>query len=144
MDQIRYSRMRCWLEEGLKNSFFTSLLKSWKSLINQQIALIQTQSSDWERELTEIVQHFAYRGSSHRRKDAVLDIHLIDMVWLHRSTIPCSQGRRGRSFTWYYDFYLPSRRLEEQKACGQITMRDLNFSVFTQFFKVLFFLLLFS
>jgi hypothetical protein len=40
---------------------------------------------------TELVQHFAHRGSSHRRKGAVS--HIIHMVWLHRSPIPVGRGR---------------------------------------------------
>ncbi len=34
---------------------------------------------------TELVPHFAHRGSSQRRKGAAS--HIIDMVWLHRSPI---------------------------------------------------------
>ncbi len=48
---------------------------------------------------TELVQHFAYRGSSHRRKSAVR--HITDMLWLYRSHIPV--GRRGQ-FTCSNDF----------------------------------------
>ncbi len=41
------------------------------------------------RGCTELVQHFAYRGSSHRRKGAAR--HVIDMVWLYRSPIPSGE-----------------------------------------------------
>ncbi len=41
----------------------------------------QSQSNDWYRGPTELVQHFAYRQSSHRRQGATS--HKINMVWIH-------------------------------------------------------------
>jgi hypothetical protein len=43
--------------------------------------LTQTQSNDCYRGPTELVQHFAYRQSSHRRQGATS--HKINMVWIH-------------------------------------------------------------
>ncbi len=48
------------------------------------------QSNDWYRGLTELIQHSAHRGISHRRKGAAR--HTIDIVWLHRSPIPVGRG----------------------------------------------------
>ncbi len=42
--------------------------------------------TDVERARAELVLHFAYRGSIHRRKGAAR--HIINMVWLYRSPIP--------------------------------------------------------
>jgi hypothetical protein len=47
-----------------------------------------------------LIQHFAYRRSSRRRKGAAR--HIIDMVWLYRSPIPV--GRRVVLFTSSNDF----------------------------------------
>ncbi len=44
---------------------------------------------------TEIVQHSAYRGSSHLRKGATS--HIINRVWLYRSPYP--RGEKGGYFT---------------------------------------------
>jgi hypothetical protein len=66
------------------------------------------QNNDWYRGPTELFQQSAYRGSSHRRKGA--DRHILDMVWLYRSSFPV--GRRG-IFTGSNNFYMPSRRLEK-------------------------------
>jgi hypothetical protein len=49
------------------------------------------QSTELARGPPELVQHFVYRGSSHRRKSAACP--KFDMVWLYRLTIPV--GRRG-------------------------------------------------
>ncbi len=46
---------------------------------------------------TEIVQHFAYRGSSHRRKGS--GCHIIDMFWLNLD--PLSNGMKGL-FTYLF------------------------------------------
>ncbi len=55
---------------------------------------LPTQSNDWYWGPTELVQHFAFRESSHGLKGAAR--HIIDMVWLYSSPIPCSgEERRG-------------------------------------------------
>jgi hypothetical protein len=56
----------------------------------------------------DLVQHFAHRGSSHRRKGAASRI--INTVWLYLSPIPVS--RRGY-FTCSNEDYLSLRRLEK-------------------------------
>ncbi len=43
-----------------------------------------------DREPTELVQHFAYKGNSHRRRDAAR--HKTDLVWQYPSL---SQGDGG-------------------------------------------------
>jgi hypothetical protein len=50
----------------------------------------------------ELVQHSAYRRSSHRRKGATSPI--IDMVWLFRSPLV---------YCNLFDFYVPLQRLEK-------------------------------
>ncbi len=51
------------------------------------------QSHDYYRGPTELVLHFAFRGSSHRRNHGAARVrHTIDMVRLYRSPIPV--GRR--------------------------------------------------
>jgi hypothetical protein len=62
----------------------------------------EPQSDDSYGAPTELVQHFAYRASSHWLKGAAS--HIIDMVWLCRS--PIAVGRKG-SFTCSYEYYLP-------------------------------------
>ncbi len=54
------------------------------------------QSNYWYRGPTELVPHFAYRGSLHRHMGAAR--HIIDMVWLCRSPIPAGY------FTFSNDF----------------------------------------
>jgi hypothetical protein len=54
--------------------------------INSVVAAIESQSHEWYRGPNEFVHHFAYRGSSHRRKGAARH-DIIDMVWLYRSPI---------------------------------------------------------
>ncbi len=58
------------------------------------------QSNDWHRGPTELVQHFACRVSSHRRKGAARQFK-IGMVWLYRSPFPL--GIRGvfLLFKWF-------------------------------------------
>ncbi len=55
----------------------------------------------------EVVQHFRYRGSSHRRKSAVCP--KFDMVWPNRSPIPV--GRRGviSLFKWFLPVFATRR-----------------------------------
>ncbi len=60
-----------------------------------------------------VVQHFAFRGSSHRLRGAAR--YVIDKVWLCRS--PIMVGRKGY-FNYSTYFYLPLRRLEEGEGEG--------------------------
>ncbi len=66
------------------------------------------QRNHWYRGTTELVQHFAYRGNSYRRKGAAR--YILYMVWLYSSPYPVK--RRGILLVQMI-FYLPSRRLEE-------------------------------
>jgi hypothetical protein len=71
-------------------------------------------SNDWYRGPTELVQHFAYMGSSHRRKVAAR--HIIDLTWLCHSPIPVTWGGY---FTCSNDFYLPSRHPKKKGEAGR-------------------------
>jgi hypothetical protein len=55
--------------------------------IKKLLCVLDPQRNYLYRGPTELVQHFAYRGSSHRRMGAV------NKLWLYRSPIPV--GRRG-------------------------------------------------
>jgi hypothetical protein len=70
----------------------------------------------YSRGPSDLVQHFAYRGSSHRHKGAAS--HKIGLVWLYRWT--CS-----------YADYLPSRRLVEVwgGGVGRLLMEKPHFSL---------------
>ncbi len=70
--------------------------------------LTSAQSNELTRGPPELVQHFVYRGSSHRRKSAACP--KFEMVWLYRSIIPV--GRRGVISSFKNDFYLPSLHVE--------------------------------
>jgi hypothetical protein len=69
------------------------------------------QSNDGYRGTSELVQHFALRGSSHWRQGAAS--HVTDMVWLYPSPIP--MGRRGLA---YLTFSNVSTCLHEEEGGG--------------------------
>jgi hypothetical protein len=74
--------------------------------------------SNNKRGPTELVQHSAYRGTSHRSNGAAS--HIIDLLWLNCS--PISVGRKGVFYSicsYTYTDYLPSRRLEEGGGGGK-------------------------
>ncbi len=86
-----------------------------RSLYSRYMQFYSSQSDDWYRGPTEIVQNFAFRGSLLRRKGAAR--HIIYMFWLYRSPIPV--GRRGKIFTCSpNDFNPPSRLLQERSGGG--------------------------
>ncbi len=94
----KYGRQKRWLFSSKANFIaLKSRLFSCKVIFSPYTH----QSNNLCRGPTELVHHFAYRGSSHRRW-TLLDVNL---VWLYRS--PISVGRRVifYSFKW---FYLPS------------------------------------
>jgi hypothetical protein len=64
-----------------------------------QFSGVHSQSNDWYRGPTELVQHFTYRGSSQL-------LH-IELKWFGFI------ARRSQYFTCSFDFFLPSRHLEE-------------------------------
>ncbi len=66
---------------------------------------VRFQNNGWYRGPTELVQHFAYRGSLHRRKGATR--HIFNMVWLYRS--PISVMRRGVIFYFFTVFRIRIR-----------------------------------
>ncbi len=57
--------------------------------------------ADIQRALTELVQHSASRGSSHRRNVAIC--HIFNTVWLYRKPIALGRG----SFNFSNCFFLP-------------------------------------
>ncbi len=67
------------------------------------------ESNDWNRGPTELVQHFACRGSSHRRKGVARQF-TIGTVWLYRSPVPV--GIRGVfiKFTWFLPALVTPKR----------------------------------
>jgi hypothetical protein len=67
-----------------------------------------SQSNDWYRGPTKLVQHFAYRGSSHRRKGAAK--HIIEMVCFGFIARLHKWGGGGYLTCSNY-YYLHSRRL---------------------------------
>ncbi len=93
--------------------FFGSLshlvLKIFSRFAAKLVGIPKPQSNDWYKGPTQLVQHFAYSGSSHRRKSAVR--HIIDMVcWLYCSPIP--EGRKGVFYLleWFLPAFAAPRR----------------------------------
>ncbi len=60
---------------------------------------VQAQSNGWYRGPNELVQHSAFKGSSHRRKGAAR--HKIDTVWLYPLSCPSEEERVYYFFKWF-------------------------------------------
>ncbi len=104
-----------------KKSFFCQILKVkldtvqhfWPLMDSATVTghdhpnVLQPQSNELTRGPPELVQHFAYRGNSHRRESAACP--KFDMVWLYHSPIPV--GRRGiiSSFKWFLPAFATRR-----------------------------------
>jgi hypothetical protein len=79
------------------------------------------QSNDCYRGPTELVQHFAKRGSSHRHQAAGRQMNDITVRIF---CTPFTVGRRNVYCVRSYDFALPSRRLEKEGGLVSTLLMD--------------------
>jgi hypothetical protein len=96
----------------------------WRCGVGGRHICMDTKSNDLYRGPTELVQHFAYRGNSHRRHGAAR--HIIDMVWLYSSPIPVGWSGGILLALMISTVFAATRRGGGSAPCGWI---GINFTI---------------